>query len=247
MVESGMTGAFLNAIGILIGALFGLAQCTPLSLSTQDFFRRALGAGTVFFGGRLVWLGVNGTLWPCLKQIFIAMLAVSLGHAIGHFLNFQRMSNYLGKNAGKLITSAQIKSGTSRPATDGLAACTILFCAAPLGLIGAVTDGLADDFYLLGVKAVMDGLAMTGFVKVFGWPAAFSAFPVYGFLGVITFACQVYGRPFLDAHGLTNSVNVTAGMVAGAVAVVILGVRKVELANFLPALVLAPVFTRLLS
>jgi hypothetical protein len=40
-------------------------------------------------------------------------------------------------------------------------ACTILFCAAPLGLLGAVTDGLSGYFYLLAVKAVMDGLAMT--------------------------------------------------------------------------------------
>lgn len=242
-----VTGAFLNAIGILIGALFGLAQRAPLTLATQDLFRRALGAGAVFFGGRLVWLGVNGTIWPCLKQIFIAMLAVSLGHAIGHFLRFQRMSNQLGKLAGNLIASAQSKSFSSRPALDGLSACTILFCAAPLGLIGAVTDGLADDFYLLAVKAVMDGLAMTGFIKVFGWPSAFSAFPVYGFLGAITFGCQVYARPFLGAHGLTDSISVTAGFVAGAVALVILGVRKVELANFLPALVLAPVFTRLLA
>ena len=68
-------------------------------------------------------------------------------------------------------------------ASDGFLACTVLFCAAPLGLLGAVTDGLAGDFYLLAVKAVMDGLAMTGFMKIFGWPAALSAFPVYAVLG----------------------------------------------------------------
>ena len=39
-----MTGAFLNAIGILLGALFGLAQRSPLPARAQDFFRRALGA-----------------------------------------------------------------------------------------------------------------------------------------------------------------------------------------------------------
>jgi uncharacterized membrane protein YqgA involved in biofilm formation len=53
---------------------------------------------------------------------------------------------------------------------DGFCACTVLFWAAPLGLLGAVADGLSGYFYLLAVKAVMDGLAMTSFVKMFRWP-----------------------------------------------------------------------------
>jgi uncharacterized membrane protein YqgA involved in biofilm formation len=125
-------------------------------------------------------------------------------------------------------------------AGDGFLACTVLFCAAPLGLLGVVTDGLVGDFYLLAVKAVMDGLAMTGFMKIFGWPAALSAFPVYAVFGALTLACQAGAKPCLDAHGLPDSVNVAAGLVACAVALVILEVRKVELANFLPAVVVAP-------
>ena len=103
-----------------------------------------------------------------------------------------------------------------------------------------MTDGLAGDFYLLAAKAAMDGLAMTGFIKIFGWPAALSAFPVYAVLGALTHACQAGALPFLAAHGLLDSVNVTAGLVACAVALVVLEVRRVELANFLPALLVAP-------
>ena len=110
-----------------------------------------------------------------------------------------------------------------------------------------MTDGLAGDFYLLAVKAVMDGLAMTGFVKIFGWPAALSAFPVFAALGALTLVCQFVPRPFLDAHGLVDSVNAAAGLVACAVALVILEVRKVELANFLPALAVAPGLTNLIG
>ncbi len=70
----------------------------------------------------------------------------------------------------------------------------MLFCAAPLGLIGAVADGLSGYFYLLAVKAVMDGLATLGSVKTLGWPAALSAFPVFLFLGVITLAVPALRR-----------------------------------------------------
>ncbi|HEX3857007.1 MAG TPA: DUF554 family protein [Verrucomicrobiae bacterium] len=123
---------------------------------------------------------------------------------------------------------------------DGFIACAILFCAAPLGLLGAVTDGLSGDFYLLAVKAFMDGLAMTGFMKMFGWPAALSAFPVYFFLAALTLVAQFYAKPFLDAHNLIDSVNVAGGFIACAVALVIFEIRKVELANYLPALAIAP-------
>ena len=233
-----MNGAFLNALGILTGAFFGLVWRAPLPARAQNFLRRALGAAAVFSGLRLVWLHVNGTFPSCAKQMFIALLAVVLGNWTGRLLRLQKMSNRLGRFAGNLISTAP--SSSSRKPADGFTACTILFCAAPLGVLGAVTDGLSGDFYLLTVKAVMDALAMTGFVKMFGWSSALSAFPVFLFLGAVTLACQFYAKPLLDAHGLADSVNVAAGLIACAVALVIFEIRKVELANYLPGLVFAP-------
>ncbi len=231
-------------MGILIGALFGLALRQPLSLRTQIFFRSALGAGTIFFGLWLVWLSVNGTFLSASKQMLIAALAVTVGFWVGKLLHLQKLSNRLGRYAGSLVAAAQ--SDAPRKIGGGFIACAILFCAAPLGLLGAVTDGLPTPggqtgfFWLLAVKAVMDGLAMTGFVKIFGWPSALSAFPAFIFLGAITYACQFYAQPFLAAHGLVDPVNAAAGLVACAIALMIFEVRRVELANFLPALALAP-------
>jgi len=233
-----MTGAFLNALGILLGALFGLAQRAPLSARTQDFFRRALGAAAVCSGVRLVWLHVNGTFLSCGKQVLIAVLAVTLGNWLGRLLRLQKLSNRLGRHASNLIAATQ--SSARRKAGDGFIACSILFCAAPLGWLGAATDGLAGDYWLLAVKAVMDALATASFVKMFGWPAALSAFPVYAFLGGLTLLFHLYAQPLLEAHSLLASVNVTAGLIACTVALVILEVRKVELANYLPGLAVAP-------
>ena len=231
-------GAFLNALGILLGGLFGLARREPLSARTQMFFRNALGAATVFFALRLVWVSLNGTFLSCLKQFFLAALAVVLGNLLGKLLRLQKLSNRLGRYATGLMASAN--PNAARKAADGFCACTILFWAAPLGLLGAVADGLTGYFYLLAVKAVMDGLAMTTFVKMFRWPAALSAIPVFAFLGVITLVCHVYLRPFLDQHQLVDAINAAAGLCACAVVLVVFEVRKVELANYLPALAVAP-------
>ncbi len=240
-----MNGAFFNALGILLGALFGLVQHSPLSRRAKDFFRHALGASTIFFGLRLVWLDVNGTLKSCLKQIFIALLAIVIGSLIGRILRLQKISNRLGRFAGNLISSAP--SGAPRKIGIGSIAVTVLFCAAPLGILGAVADGLSNYFYLLAIKAVMDGLAAISFVKMFGWPTTLSAFPVFVFFGAITLACQFYAKPLLDAHGLTDIVNVTGGLITCTLALVVFKIRKVELANYLPALAVAPLLAWFLN
>ncbi len=242
-------GAFLNAFGILIGAIFGLALPKPLSIRAQIFFRNALGAFTIFFGLRLVWLSISGTFFQCLKQIVVALLAVVLGNWIGKLLRLQKISNQLGRSAANSIASAQKNS--SGKTGDGFNACTILFCAAPLGLLGAVTDGLSGYFYLLALKAAMDGLAMMSFVKIFRWPSALSAVPVFVLLSAVTIACRLFAAPFLDSHSLhghdlLDSVNAAGGFIACAVALVIFEVRKVELANFLPCLIVAPLLAKLL-
>jgi len=238
-------GAFLNATGILIGSLFGIARPAPPSVRAQIFFRNALGAFIFFFALRLVWLSINGTFLSCLKQLFIAAFAIVLGNLLGKLLRLQALSNRLGRLATRLLSSAE--TGSPRKAADGFCACTILFWAAPLGLLGAVVEGLSGYYYLLAVKGVMDGLAMTSFVKMFRWPAAMSAIPVFALLGFITLTCQLYAKPFLETRQLIDSVNAAAGLVTCAVALVVFEVRKVELANYLPSLAVAPLLAWLLK
>jgi uncharacterized membrane protein YqgA involved in biofilm formation len=235
-----VTGAFLNALGILIGGLFGLALRQPLSLRVQLFFRSLLGLCTIFFGLRLAWLSINSPVWSALQQIFIALLAMTIGNLLGKLLGLQKISNQLGRYAGNILSSAATPAMAA-----GFSACTLLFCVAPLGLIGAVADGLSGYYYLLAVKAVMDGLATSGSIKTLGWPAALSAFPVFLILGAITVACRVYAVPFLTSHAshgadLVNAISIVIGFSSCGVALVIFQVRKVELANYLPGLAVAP-------
>jgi uncharacterized membrane protein YqgA involved in biofilm formation len=98
-------------------------------------------------------------------------------------------------------------------------------------------------FYPLAVKGLMDGLAMVGFVALFGSGAILSALPVFVFQGTITMACHIYLEPFLRTHGLLNSVNAVGGLVVCTVGVVIFEIRRVQLADYLPSLALAPLIT----
>jgi uncharacterized membrane protein YqgA involved in biofilm formation len=238
-------GAFLNALGILLGALLGLASRGDLSSPAQKKIRAGLGAFTAFCGLQLVWENLSGGFAAGLKQLFLAGLAVLLGSLLGKILGLQKISNWLGRRAAALLAGAE-KNPPGRP-VDGLTAATVLFCAAPLGLLGAVTDGLADYFFPFALKAVMDGLAMASFVKFFRWPAALAAVPVFFFFSGLTLAMHNLALPWLVTNHLLASVNLTAGLVISATTLVMLEVRRVELANYLPALVVAPLLARLVA
>jgi len=109
-----------------------------------------------------------------------------------------------------------------------------------------VADGLSGYFPLLAVKALMDGLATAGFVRLFRWPVALAAGPVWLFLTLLTLLVHNHVLPFLEAHGLADSVSGAAGLLACLVTLVILGARRVELAGYLPALAVAPALATLL-
>jgi len=242
-----VTGAIINAVAIVLGGIIGLLYPKPLAAQTQAFFKVMLGAATMFFGLRLTWLSIGGSFGQVTKQLCIAFVALLLGHLLGKLLHLQAGSNQLGQHAKKLIET--VRPNSSHRFSSGMNACTILFCAAPLGILGAIQDALpleAGDpgyFYPLAIKALMDGLATMGFVMMFGSGAIFSALPVFVLFGTITMACSIYLQPFLRSHELLNSVNAVGGLVVCTVGVVIFEIRRVPLADYLPALAVAPLIT----
>ena len=240
-----MIGAFLNALGILLGALFSVVRRDPLKLRTQKSYQSALGAATAFCGLQLVWLNIRGNFSTVGKQLFIAVLAVVLGSLLGKILGLQKISNRLGRYAAHLLTRAG-ENPAARSA-DGFWAATILFCAAPMGLIGALMDGLEDYFFPLAIKGVMDGLAMASFVKTLRWPIALTVLPVFFFLSGLTWLAQHHLTKGLTNPALMHSFNAAAGLILCAITLLILQVRRVEIANYLPALMLAPLLTHWLD
>jgi hypothetical protein len=86
----------------------------------------------------------------------------------------------------------------------------------------------------------MDGLAAMGFVSVFGWGVALSAVPVLVFQGTLTLFCERFLAPFLEARQLVDPVNATGGLLIVCISLLIFDIRKIELTDYLPSLVFAP-------
>lgn len=236
-----MLGTFVNVGGILAGGLAGLFWQKPLSPALEARLRILLAALTVFFGLRLTWMSFSGSFWQLARQFLILLFALSLGKIIGHLLGLQAISNRLGRRARELISEA--KPGTPGLVGKGFKTCAILFCASPLGILGSIQDGLSQYYYPLGVKAAVDGLASLGFVSLFGWGFLLCVVPVLVFQGALTLVSARLLEPLLAAHALSNSVNAVGGLLVFCVALVMLGLKRIELADYLPSLIIAPLLT----
>ena len=240
-----MTGTLINALAIVIGAVFGLLRKTPMTAENQVFIKIVLGAATVFVGLRLTWVSVSGSLVQILWQLGIVILAMMLGKLTGRLMHLQKLSNRLGHYARARIAAVQ----KSKPAgiSDGVNVCAALFCAAPLGILGATSEALGGGPAPLIIKALMEAMAAMGFVAMFGWGVGLSALPVLAFQGAIAVLVSQFAFPFLDSHGLVGAVNATAGLLVFSVSLLIFEVRRVEIADYLPSLVWAPLLTYLLK
>lgn len=239
-----MIGTALNVAGILIGGIVGLARRKPLSPAHESFFKVTLGVFAVFYGLRLTWISLNGSFLQILKQLLVTVLALMLGKITGRLLCLQKMSNHLGRQARE--RTAATKPDDPSQLSEGFKTCAALFCAAPLAILGSVQEGLSGYYYPLAVKAVMDGLATMGFSLLFRWGVMLAALPVLVFQGTITLLCAQFLKPFLEMHNLVDSVNATGGLLVFCVALVILELKKIELADYLPSLAFGPLLTWLL-
>jgi len=237
-------GSIINAVAIVLGGALGLARKEPLSTVNQNFFKVSLGAFTVYYGLRLTWIGFNGSFGQILLQLLVAVVAMMIGKQLGRLLRLQEWSNRLGQIARDKI--ALPDADPRRRFNDGFRTCAILFCAAPLGILGAVSEGLSNYLAPLILKGIMEGLAAMGFVRMFGWGVVLSALPVLALQGSITLICEKGLAPWLMSGGLVNSVNATAGLLIFSVGLVIFELKKIELADYLPSLAVAPLLTWLL-
>lgn len=241
-----MTGAFLlgtliNAGAIALGAALGLARKSGMTAENQNFMKVVLGFAAIVVGLRLTWVSVNGSFKQVLWQVVIVVVAMMLGKLTGRLLHLQKLSNRLGQFARERL--AAIPTGQRGAPADGVNVCAALFCAAPLGIIGAVTEALGGGPMPLMVKAAMDGLAAFGFVMLFGWTVGLSALPVLVVQGTLSLVVLRFAQPWLEAHQLTNSVNATAGMLVFCISLLIFEVKRIEMADYLPSLAWAPVLT----
>lgn len=239
-----VNGALVNAFGILLGGVLPWFMKKPLSARHQSALKVGLGVFAVFLGLRLTWMSLNGSIGQKLKLLGIILLAMVVGKLFGKLLRLQKLSNRLGRYASaKILAAEQSKDKFN----DGFVVCTSLFCAAPLALLGAVHEGLEGFSFVFIIKALMDGAAAMAFATMYGSGVILSALPVFAAQAGVARLVAIL-EPWLRQQPwpLVDSINATNGLLIFCVALIILQLKKIEVTDYLPSLIFAPVLVRLI-
>jgi uncharacterized membrane protein YqgA involved in biofilm formation len=235
-----MTGALINALGIVAGGAWGLAVRKPIPQNYALALKIILGVYTVWFGLKLTWGSLNGNLRQLLVEMCLLVLALALGKFTGRLLGLQKLSNSVGRHATKTLAAP----AGPRRLDDGFLLATGLFCIGPLALLASVQEGLNGFSPVFVVKAGIDGLATYAFCQTFGWGVILSAMPVLALESALIRGAQVLETVLRQRPWpLIDSINAVDGLLIFCVAMIILGLKKIAVADYFPSLAFAPLLT----
>ena len=232
-------GTVVNAGAIIVGGLAGLTVSRHLTPTMEMRLRIFLAALTVWVGLSMTWQSFHGGLGACARQFLVLLVSLMLGNALGRLLGLQAGLNQLGAFVKRRLPTGGAPAASRF--SDGFVSGAIVFCLVPLAIVGAVVDGLGGNYRPLVLKAAIDGLAAVGFTAMFGWGVLLAVIPVVAYQGAITLLGATLA-PLLNLDQL-ESINAVAGLLVFCVALIMLQLKRVALANYLPSLIVAPVLT----
>jgi uncharacterized protein len=236
-------GTLLNVSALLAGTVAGVL----IGRRLPDRLRETVMAGMGLFGLALgtrealsaFGSELSGAVGPAAPLLVLG--AMVAGAVVGELLDLEARLERLGQALQRRLLS----DGAGRARfVEGFVLCSLVSCIGPLAVLGAFADGLRGDLDLLAVKSLFDGLTALLFASYLGWGVGASALVVLVYQGGLTTLAamveQVMTAPVLA------SMTAVGGLLIIAVALRVLELRSLRVANFLPAVVICPAATALL-
>lgn len=233
-----LTGTLLNVATVLAGTVIGVLAGSRMPPRMQESLVTGLGLFTALIGvsmGLRVFTDAGARPGDDLAVLAAILLGVTIGEVL-------RLHDGLGWLGGWFQRRLARGERPSRIA-EGFVTASLVFCVGPLTILGSLENGLTGDIRLLAIKSLLDGVASIAFAAALGWGVALSALTVLVVQGGIAgFAFLL--RDVMDAPTIL-AITAAGGVILLGVALRLLDLKAVRVANFLPALLLAPIFIRI--
>lgn len=238
-------GTAVNVATVLLGASLGVLLGNRLPTRTRDVVTDGLGLLTLLIAGTSALAVLSDDLTDEVgtgAPMLIVLGALLLGGIVGSLLRLEaRVEGLGGWLQSKL--SGETGSVERHRFIEGFVVTSLLFCTGPLTILGSLNDGLGNGAEQLYLKAALDGFAAIAFAASFGWGVAASALTVLVVQGSLTLLGLGLGDVLPDAQ--LAALEATGGLLLVGVALRLLRVREIPVADLLPALLFAPILCAL--
>ena len=225
-----MFGVFVNTAAVIVGGLIGLLAHKGIPERFSDAIMKALGLCTLY-------IGISGALQG--ESLIVLAVSLVLGVAAGTALKLDDRLNRLGKKLEKRFAPSgedEIKPSFAQGFVSG----SLLFCVGAMTIIGSINSGLLGDHSVIYAKSTLDLFAAMMLAVSLGVGVMFSSVSVFIYQGLLVLLAQLL-RPVLDNPALIAELTGVGSLIIVALGLNLIGITKIKVADFLPAIFLAPI------
>jgi len=234
-----LSGTLLNVATVLLGTTIGLLAGARVPGRMQESLTTGTGFFTVVLGASMALrIFTDPAALP--GHDLAVLAALLLGVAVGELLRLHDGLEWLGAWFQRRL--AHDEERPSRIA-EGFITASLVFCVGPLTILGSLDNGLRGDTTLLATKSLLDGVTSIAFAAALGPGVFLSVLTIFVVQGGISAGAFLLAD-VMDASTIL-AITAAGGLILLGVALRLLDLKAVRVANFLPALVLAPLFIRL--
>jgi len=235
-------GTVINVGAILIGASLGILAGARITKKSQSLITDVLGLITALGAASALsplWSPIFEAALPKSSALLVILASMLIGGLIGSALSLETRLDAFGENLRK-----RFKASQESPFVEGFVTASLLFVIGPLAILGSVSDGMSQGIDQLILKSSLDFFAAMAFASTLGWGVAASAIPVaiyQGFWTIIGLAAgSVLSQYQIDA------MTICGGLMLVGISLRLLDIKRIPVANLLPALVIAPALATVL-
>ena len=227
------TGVIVNTGTVLAGSLLGLLFKKGIPEKVSRTVMIALGLFTLY-------IGMDGALGTQSPLIVVASLV--LGAIVGTLLNIDGAINRLGLWAERRFNRGE---GEKVSLAEGFMTASLLFCVGAMTVNGAIEAGVRGVNTLFFTKALMDLVSSAMLASGLGFGVMLSAVFVLVFQGLLVLLAG-WIAPVLTPAAIAE-MTAAGSLIMVALGLNLLGVTKIKVADYLPAIVFAPVICWIVS
>lgn len=233
-------GTILNSVSILAGGLIGHVVGGLFNADQRDALSKACGVSTLFIAVAGAMEGMlsieNGALSG--GKSMLVVLCLTLGAVIGELADiergFERFGEWLKRKTGN--------SG-DKNFVNAFVTASLTVCVGAMAIVGAIRDGILNDWSTLAVKSVLDFIIIAVMTSSMGRGCAFSAIPVLVFEGAVTLFARLISPIMTDAA--ISYLSLVGSILIFCVGVNLVWGKKIRVANMLPSLLVAVIMAYL--
>ena len=223
-----MKGTIVNAAAVVGGSLIGLLIKQGIPERYQKTVMQGLGLTTLIIGLQMSFKTQN-----ILIVIFSLVLGALAGEAIGIDRRLERFGDWLTAKLGSRHGNVG----------EGFITASLIYCVGAMAIVGSIQDGLTGDASTLYAKSMLDGVSSVVFASTMGIGVALSSISILVYQGAITLLASQVSSIFSEA--VVREMTAVGGALILAIGMMILDIKKLNVANLLPAIPVAGIIAML--